>query len=75
MKTFLIIAVLAALAYFGVMTLVSGAMPQMRLRNVIELPGAVVSRIDLTGGDPTTILVVAGGAVLALIVGFVVLAK
>jgi hypothetical protein len=75
MKTFLIIAGLAGLAYLGIMTLVSGALPHMRLRNVIELPGAAISRIDLTGGDPAVLLLVVGAAVVVLIVGFVALAK
>jgi len=75
MKTFLIVAALAALAYVGVMSLASGAMPQMRLHRVIEFPGAAISRLDLSGGDPATLLIVAGAGVLVLVVGFVVLAK
>lgn len=75
MKTFLIIVALAVLGYLGATTLVSGSLPRMSLRNVIELPGAAISRINLSGGDPVTLLILAGGLVLVLIVGFVALAK
>jgi hypothetical protein len=74
MKTFLIIVVLAGLAYLGFKALVSAA-PQGGLSRVAELPGVVVSKLSFSGGSLIPVLIVIGGVVLVLFVAYLVQSK
>lgn len=60
----------AALAVLIIAALprVHQAFPQGRLRQVAELPGAAISRMDITGADPLTLLV-AGFVVFLILIG------
>lgn len=60
----------AALAVLIVAALprVHQALPEGRLRRVVELPGTAVSRIDITGTEPLTLLV-AGFVVFLILIG------
>lgn len=44
------------------------AFPEGRLKQVAELPGVAVSRMDVTGADPLT-LMVAGFVVFLILIG------
>lgn len=74
MKTFLIVVVLAGLAYLGFKALVSAA-PQGGLSRVAEFPGAVISKLSFSGGNIFPILAVIGGVVLVLFVIYLVQSK
>ena len=67
MLKFLAVAAVAVL-FVAALPRVHQALPEGSLKRVVEVPGSAVSRMDISGADPLTLLV-AGFVVVLLLVG------
>jgi hypothetical protein len=75
MKMFLILAALAGLGFIGFKVLTSGAVPRASLTRVLEVPGAAISQLSFSGGNPAALGILIGGIVLVLAILYFVLVK
>jgi hypothetical protein len=73
-RLFLVFVGLAVLAYIGFKYVVRGA-PQPHFSNIATLPGVALSKLSFHGGDLSMIIVVIGGAILALLIAYMAVSK
>jgi hypothetical protein len=66
MLKFLAAAAVAVL-FVAALPRVHEALPEGRLKSVVQLPGTAVSRMEISGADPLTLLVAGFVAVLLLV--------